>query len=50
VPQKDPGHNVDPDDQLTLARTLLHDPASVSTEDRALTDFTGALRTALGGR
>lgn len=35
VPQKDPGHDVDPDVQLKLARRLLHDPDAASIEDRA---------------
>lgn len=35
VPQKSPGHDVDPEAQLELARRLLHDPDSASIEDRA---------------
>lgn len=33
--QKDPGHDADPDEQLALARRLLHDPDAASIEDRA---------------
>ncbi len=35
VARKDPGHDVDPSQQLHLARQLLHDPDSASIEDRA---------------
>lgn len=35
VPRKDPGHDIDPIQQLNLARRLLHDPESASVEDRA---------------
>lgn len=35
VPRKDPDHEVDPDDQIALARRLLHEPDSGSIEDRA---------------
>lgn len=35
VAQKDPSHDIDPEDQLNLARRLLHDPDSASVEDRA---------------
>lgn len=35
VPNKDPDHDIDPDDQLDLARRLLHDPDAASIEDRA---------------
>ena len=35
VPDKDPGHDIDPSRQLELARQLLHDPDSASVEDRA---------------
>jgi len=35
VRQKDPTHDIDPDEQLALARRLLHDPGSASIEDRA---------------
>jgi hypothetical protein len=35
VPEKDPGHDIDPSRQLELARQLLHDPNSASVEDRA---------------
>lgn len=35
VPRKDPDHEVDPDDQIALARHLLHEPDSASIEDRA---------------
>lgn len=33
--QKDPRHDIDPEDQLALARQLLHYPDSASFEDRA---------------
>lgn len=35
IAPKDPGHDADPDEQLALARRLLHDPDSASIEDRA---------------
>lgn len=35
VAKKDPGHDIDPEDQLALARRLLHDPDAASVEDRA---------------
>lgn len=35
VPRKDPAHEIDPAEQLALARTLLHEPDSASIEDRA---------------
>ncbi|WRS29183.1 hypothetical protein U6G28_06495 [Actinomycetaceae bacterium MB13-C1-2] len=33
--EKDPNHQIDPDQQLALARHLLHNPDSASIEDRA---------------
>lgn len=35
VRQQDPQHDIDPDEQLALARRLLHDPGSASIEERA---------------
>ncbi|WP_207782607.1 hypothetical protein [Phytoactinopolyspora limicola] len=35
VANKHPGHDIDPEEQLALARRLLHDPDAASTEDRA---------------
>lgn len=35
IPQKDPGHDIDPDEQLALARRFLHNPDAASVEDRA---------------
>lgn len=35
TPRKDPEHESDPDEQIALARRLLHDPDSASIEDRA---------------
>lgn len=35
APQKDPGHDIDPEAQLGLVRRLLHDPSSASIDDRA---------------
>ncbi|GAA4429259.1 hypothetical protein GCM10023169_31360 [Georgenia halophila] len=35
VAQKDPSHDIDPEDQLALARRLLHGPDAASVEDRA---------------
>ena len=35
VAPKDPGHDADPEEQLALARQLLHYPDSASIEDRA---------------
>jgi len=35
APRKDPDHEVDPEDQIALARHLLHEPDSASIEDRA---------------
>lgn len=35
VARKDPGHAIDPAQQLEFARRLLHDPDSASVEDRA---------------
>lgn len=35
IPSKDPRHDIDPDQQLDLARRLLHDADSASIEDRA---------------
>ncbi|WP_409048311.1 hypothetical protein AB2L57_06050 [Microbacterium sp. HA-8] len=35
IRQKDPSHDVDPEEQLGLARRLLHDPDAASVEDRA---------------
>ena len=35
VPVNDPTHDIDPDEQLALARALLHDPNSATIEDRA---------------
>lgn len=35
VTRRDPGHAIDPSQQLNRARQLLHDPDSASTEDRA---------------
>lgn len=35
APRQDPDHEVDPDDQIALARHLLHEPDSASIEDRA---------------
>lgn len=35
VPAKDPAHVIDPEEQLALARRLLHEPSSASVEDRA---------------
>lgn len=35
VPRKDPDHEVDPDEQIALARRLLHESGSASIEDRA---------------
>lgn len=36
VAPKDPGYDADPDEQLALARRLLHDPDAASIEDRAV--------------
>ncbi|QQB65053.1 hypothetical protein I6I18_01115 [Kytococcus sedentarius] len=35
VAQKDPSHDIDPEDQLARVRQFLHDPDSASVEDRA---------------
>lgn len=35
ITQKDPSQDIDPEEQLTLTRRLLHDPDTVSVEDRA---------------